>query len=250
MRRRLAALAVISALGSGSSASAAPHDPVGDLITSVISGALPGTGVFNVKATCIMPAPRASACWTALAARSCRCARLRSTSPSFRAAPWSSSRRPWPEDARWAGARRLLVRLGYRRRDQGPARGPLHGPQRRLDEDHAPAQPVDADRREGGPVQGLPAALRRGAFPPLWGGTDREAIRVGKSRSSPTSALRTPLPHPWRAARACPSPEGRENPCTNLTSSSSRRRRHGQDRADRAPARGGRAHRGTRTSAP
>ena len=51
MRRRLAALAVISALGFGSSASAAPHDPVGDLITSVISGALPGTGVFNVKAT-------------------------------------------------------------------------------------------------------------------------------------------------------------------------------------------------------
>lgn len=51
MRRRLAALAVISALGFGSSASAAPNDPVGDLINSVISGALPGTGVFNVKAT-------------------------------------------------------------------------------------------------------------------------------------------------------------------------------------------------------
>lgn len=51
MRRRLAALAVISAIGIASSAHAASNDPVGDLITSVISGALPGTGVFNVKAT-------------------------------------------------------------------------------------------------------------------------------------------------------------------------------------------------------
>ena len=51
MRRRLAALAVLSVLGIASNANAAPNDPVGDLITSVISGALPGTGVFNVKAT-------------------------------------------------------------------------------------------------------------------------------------------------------------------------------------------------------
>ena len=50
MRRRLAALAVISAIGIASNAQAAPNDPVGDLIASVISGALPGTGVFNVKA--------------------------------------------------------------------------------------------------------------------------------------------------------------------------------------------------------
>lgn len=53
MRRRLAALAVLSALGFGSAANAAPaqNDPVGDLLSSIISGALPGTGVFNVKAT-------------------------------------------------------------------------------------------------------------------------------------------------------------------------------------------------------
>ena len=51
MRRRLAALAVISAIGIASNAQAATNDPVGDLIASVISGALPGTGVFNVKAT-------------------------------------------------------------------------------------------------------------------------------------------------------------------------------------------------------
>jgi len=51
MRRRLAALAVLSVLGIASNAQSAPNDPVGDLITSVISGALPGTGVFNVKAT-------------------------------------------------------------------------------------------------------------------------------------------------------------------------------------------------------
>ena len=51
MRRRLAALAVLSTLGIASNAHAAPNDPVGDLISSVISGALPGTGVFNVKAT-------------------------------------------------------------------------------------------------------------------------------------------------------------------------------------------------------
>jgi 3D (Asp-Asp-Asp) domain-containing protein len=52
MRRRLAALAVFAAVfGFGSNAHAAQNDPVGDLISSVISGALPGTGVFNVKAT-------------------------------------------------------------------------------------------------------------------------------------------------------------------------------------------------------
>lgn len=51
MRRRLAALAVFSALGIASNAQAATNDPVGDLLSSVISGALPGTGVFNVKAT-------------------------------------------------------------------------------------------------------------------------------------------------------------------------------------------------------
>jgi len=51
MRRRLAALAVLSAIGICSNAQAANSDPVGDLITSLIAGGLPGTGVFNVKAT-------------------------------------------------------------------------------------------------------------------------------------------------------------------------------------------------------
>ena len=51
MRRRLAALAVLSALAFAPNAQAAPNDPVGDLITSLVSGTLPGTGVFNVKAT-------------------------------------------------------------------------------------------------------------------------------------------------------------------------------------------------------
>lgn len=51
MRRRLAALAVLSALGIASNAQAAQNDPVGDLLSSVLSGALPGTGVLNVKAT-------------------------------------------------------------------------------------------------------------------------------------------------------------------------------------------------------
>lgn len=51
MRRRLAALAVLTALGVASNAQAASSDPVGDLIGSLMSGALPGAGVFNVKAT-------------------------------------------------------------------------------------------------------------------------------------------------------------------------------------------------------
>jgi 3D (Asp-Asp-Asp) domain-containing protein len=51
MRRRLAALAVLSALGIASNAQAATNDPVGDLVSSIISGALPGSAVFNVKAT-------------------------------------------------------------------------------------------------------------------------------------------------------------------------------------------------------
>jgi len=51
MRRRLAALAVISALTVAPGAQAAPKDPLGDLIASLVSGALPGSGVFNLKAT-------------------------------------------------------------------------------------------------------------------------------------------------------------------------------------------------------
>jgi 3D (Asp-Asp-Asp) domain-containing protein len=51
LRRRLAALAVLSAIVIAPNAQAASSDPVGDLITSIVSGALPGTGVFNVKAT-------------------------------------------------------------------------------------------------------------------------------------------------------------------------------------------------------
>lgn len=51
MRRRLAALAVFSALVFVPSAQAAQNDPVGDLLTSLVLGTLPGTGVFNVKAT-------------------------------------------------------------------------------------------------------------------------------------------------------------------------------------------------------
>ena len=51
MRRRLAALAALSILTVSSNAQAASNDPVGDLITSLVSGALPGAGVFNVKAT-------------------------------------------------------------------------------------------------------------------------------------------------------------------------------------------------------
>lgn len=51
MRRRLAALAVLSAIAIAPNAQAATNDPVGDLVTSIISGALPGSAVFNVKAT-------------------------------------------------------------------------------------------------------------------------------------------------------------------------------------------------------
>jgi 3D (Asp-Asp-Asp) domain-containing protein len=50
MRRRLAALA-FSAIAMTSNAQAATNDPVGDLLNSLVSGALPGAGVFNLKAT-------------------------------------------------------------------------------------------------------------------------------------------------------------------------------------------------------
>ena len=59
MRRRLAALAVIPLIlgatgahsAEGETVGATVVDTLGDLIASVVSGALPGTGVFNVKAT-------------------------------------------------------------------------------------------------------------------------------------------------------------------------------------------------------
>lgn len=51
MRRRLAALAVIPFIAAASNAHAASSDPVGDLITSVMTGNLPGAPVFNLKAT-------------------------------------------------------------------------------------------------------------------------------------------------------------------------------------------------------
>ena len=52
MRRRLAALAVVSALAltTHATAAAAP-DPIGDMIMSVVTGSMPGAPGWNVKAT-------------------------------------------------------------------------------------------------------------------------------------------------------------------------------------------------------
>jgi 3D (Asp-Asp-Asp) domain-containing protein len=51
MRRRLAALAALSLIAIAPNAQAATSDPVGDLIMSMVTGALPtGTG-WNLKAT-------------------------------------------------------------------------------------------------------------------------------------------------------------------------------------------------------
>ena len=51
MRRRLAALAAFTSIAVASNAQAAPQDPVGDLIMSVITGSLPTSPGWNVKAT-------------------------------------------------------------------------------------------------------------------------------------------------------------------------------------------------------
>jgi 3D (Asp-Asp-Asp) domain-containing protein len=51
MRRRLAALAALPLIAIGSHAQAASNDPVGDLLTSVITGTLPSGPGWNLKAT-------------------------------------------------------------------------------------------------------------------------------------------------------------------------------------------------------
>ena len=51
MRRRLAALATLPLLFLSSSSQAAPADPIGDLIMSVVTGALPSGPGWNLKAT-------------------------------------------------------------------------------------------------------------------------------------------------------------------------------------------------------
>jgi 3D (Asp-Asp-Asp) domain-containing protein len=51
MRRRLAALAVLPLIAIASNARAASSDPVGDLITSVVTGSLPSGAGWNLKAT-------------------------------------------------------------------------------------------------------------------------------------------------------------------------------------------------------
>jgi 3D (Asp-Asp-Asp) domain-containing protein len=51
MRRRLAALAALPLLVLGSNAHAAGSDPLGDLLTSLVTGNLPTGPVFNLKAT-------------------------------------------------------------------------------------------------------------------------------------------------------------------------------------------------------
>ena len=51
MRRRLAALAALPLLVLGSIAHAAETDPLGDLLTSIVTGNLPTGPVFNLKAT-------------------------------------------------------------------------------------------------------------------------------------------------------------------------------------------------------
>ena len=51
MRRRLAALASLPLFFLASGAQAAPTDPIGDLIMSVVTGALPAGPGWNLKAT-------------------------------------------------------------------------------------------------------------------------------------------------------------------------------------------------------
>jgi len=51
MRRRLAALAALPLIFLGQNAHAASGDPVGDLIMSVVTGALPSGPGWNLKAT-------------------------------------------------------------------------------------------------------------------------------------------------------------------------------------------------------
>jgi 3D (Asp-Asp-Asp) domain-containing protein len=52
MRRRLAALAALSALALTTTAkAAAPSDPIGDMIMSIVTGSMPGAPGWNVKAT-------------------------------------------------------------------------------------------------------------------------------------------------------------------------------------------------------
>ena len=51
MRRRLAALAVLPLIAIASNAQAAVNDPVGDLIASLVTGALPTGPGWNLKAT-------------------------------------------------------------------------------------------------------------------------------------------------------------------------------------------------------
>src|SRR5579864_5490563 len=51
MRRRLAALALLPLIFASSGAQAAPADPVGDLLMSVVTGALPSGPGWNLKAT-------------------------------------------------------------------------------------------------------------------------------------------------------------------------------------------------------
>ena len=51
MRRRLAALAALPLIFLGQNAHAASADPVGDLIMSVVTGALPSGPGWNLKAT-------------------------------------------------------------------------------------------------------------------------------------------------------------------------------------------------------
>jgi len=51
MRRRLAALAAFPLIAIASNAQAASNDPLGDLITSVVTGTLPSGPGWNLKAT-------------------------------------------------------------------------------------------------------------------------------------------------------------------------------------------------------
>ena len=51
MRRRLAALATLALVAFSSDSQAAPADPIGDLLMTVITGSMPGTPDFRLKAT-------------------------------------------------------------------------------------------------------------------------------------------------------------------------------------------------------
>ncbi len=224
MRRTFAGFLAVAAMSIALPALAADtdqkSDPLGDLITGALTGTMPGSVEYKMKATLYHAGAKGI---RALDSLGCKVVAMRTLAVDKTVIPRrtvvfikETVGLPMPNGET---ARRLLVRLRRRRRDQGQQAGPVQRQGARVDEASDGPEPLDPLGDQGRRVQGLPAGIG-GPRPE----TPHSRSPCPSSRREGSSCLRLPVSPPLPQGRPAAPPGFRvleatasEAPPTTLT---------------------------------